>query len=117
MEAVLGTSYAVFFGLTVCIMGFAAYMTGQALANNWNSVHQVIGYVLLLGCADRFLAFALFEGVLLSPVAYLIDTAVLMAIALFAYRTTKARKLVSQYPWLYEADGLFSWREKRAGSD
>lgn len=113
MESVLGTSLTVFFGLTVCIMGFAAYMTGQALANNWHSVYQVVGYALLLGVADRFLSFALFEGALLSMSAYLVDAAVLMAIALIAFRTTKARKLVSQYPWLYEPDGIFSWREKR----
>jgi hypothetical protein len=25
---------------------------------------------------------------------------------------TKARKMVCQYPWLYERSGLFSWRDR-----
>jgi hypothetical protein len=25
---------------------------------------------------------------------------------------TQARKMVKQYPWLYERSGLFSWRER-----
>ena len=29
MESLLGTSIGVFVGLTLCVMGFAAYMTGQ----------------------------------------------------------------------------------------
>ena len=29
-----------------------------------------------------------------------------------AYQVTRARWMVTQYPWLYERAGLFSWREK-----
>jgi hypothetical protein len=49
---------------------------------------------------------------LLSPAAYLIDTATLAAIALLAWRLGRARKMVSQYPWLYERVGWLSWRAK-----
>jgi hypothetical protein len=35
MESLLGTTLPVFIGMTVFVMGFAAFMTGQALANTW----------------------------------------------------------------------------------
>ncbi len=73
---------------------------------------QVVFYCLLLGLGARFLIFSLFEGKLLSLSGYLIDAGVLVAIGLFAYRLTQARKMVSQYPWIYERAGLLGWREK-----
>ena len=112
MTDILGTGLPVLIGLKVVIMMFAAFMTGQALANTWRPVWQAIFYAVLLGFADRFLTFALFEGELLSLTGYVIDTVVLIAIALFAYRLGRARKMVSQYPWLYDRVGLFGWREK-----
>jgi len=114
MEAWLGSTPAVFFTVTVVVMGFAAFMTGQALAGTWKPVWQVVFYCLLLGFGARFLTFSLFDGVLLSLSGYLIDVAVLIAIGLFAYRLTRARKMASQYPWVYERAGLLGWREKPA---
>lgn len=112
MEELLGARLGVFLGLTVCVMGFAAYATGQALANTWKPLWHAVLYAVLLGFGDRFLGFALFEGELLSPSGYLIDTAVLVAIALLGYRLNLARKMVRQYPWLYQRSGPFSWRRK-----
>lgn len=114
MEALLGTSVGVFVGVTVGVMGFAAYMTGQALANTWKPMWQPIVYGALLGAGARFLIYALFGGKLLSLSGYLIDSTALMLIGLFAYRVTQARKMVTQYPWLYEQAGLFGWRQKGA---
>ncbi len=108
----LDAPLSVFIGLTVFGMGFAAFMLGQALGRTWKPAGHVVGYVLLLGLGDRFLAFALFQGKLLSLTGYLADTAVLAAIALIAFRATRAHRMVSQYPWLYRQDGLFNWREK-----
>ncbi len=113
MVDILGTSFGVFIGLTVAIMGFAAYMTGQALGNSWKPVWQVVVYCVLLGFADRFLTFALFDGVLLSVTGYLVDTAVLTAIGLLAFRLSRVRRMVGQYPWLYERVGPFGWRNRR----
>jgi hypothetical protein len=110
--SVLGNSLGVYVGLTVCLMGFAAFMTGQAIAATWKPAWHCIAYALLLGLADRFLAYALFAGHLLSPAAYLIDTATLLGIALLAWRLARVRKMVSQYPWLYERAGLLSWRAR-----
>ncbi len=112
MEPILGTSVGVFLGVTVALMGFVAFMTGQALANTWKPMWHSVVYVVLLGFADRFLTFALFGGQLLSLSGYLIDTAVLVVITLFAFRISQARKMVSQYPWLYGRAGLFGWRRK-----
>lgn len=112
MEALLGNSLGVFVGVTLCVMGFAAFMTGQALAVTWKPAWHAIAYAVMLGFADRFLAFSLFGGPLLSLPAYLIDTAALIAIALLAYRMARVRKMVSQYPWLYERAGVFAWRDK-----
>ncbi len=107
---ILDAPLPVFIGLTVIGMGFAAVMIGQALALAWKPAWQVVGYGLLLGMGDRFLTFALFQGKLLSFTGYLADTAVLVAIALVAFRINRAYRMVSQYPWLYRRDGLFNWR-------
>ena len=107
MEVLLGTSLGVFIGLTVFIVGFAAWMTGQALAITWKPVWHAVIYCLLLGCADRFLTFGLFEGELLSISGYLIDTTVLIAIALTSFRYNRVKAMVRQYPWLYRRHGPF----------
>jgi hypothetical protein len=107
----LGTSWGVFIGVVVILFGFAALMTGQALAQTWRPWWHAVPYSLLLGLGARFFVWALFEGKLLL-VAWLIDAAVLLAIASLAWRVTRVHKMVSQYPWLYERAGVFSWREK-----
>lgn len=112
MEAVLGTSLPVFIGVTFILSGFAAYMTGQALATTWRPARQVFLYSVLLGFADRFLTWALFQGQLLSLSGYLIDTLVIFVITLLSYRLTLARRMTAQYPWIYERAGPFAWREK-----
>ena len=117
MEALVGTSWPVFIGITVIIMGFASFMTGQAVAKTWQPMWQVVVYSILLGGADRFLVFALFEGELFHFGGYIIDTLVLMAIGALGYRLTLARNMVGQYPWLYERNGPLGWREKVRNPD
>jgi hypothetical protein len=112
MEALLGTTLPVFIGVTFGLSGFAAYMTGQALATTWRPVSQVILYSLLLGLADRFLTWALFQGELLSLSGYLIDTFVIFVITWLSFRLTLVRRMTAQYPWVYERAGLFTWRER-----
>lgn len=105
-------SATAFFLFTVIIAGGAAYMSGRAMAAKWRSPYQAIFYMLLLGLADRFFHFALFEGELLSIQYYLVDTLILIAITLIAYRLTRVQQMVSQYPWLYVKKGPFAWAEK-----
>ncbi|RLA36665.1 MAG: hypothetical protein DRR03_03620 [Gammaproteobacteria bacterium] len=110
MEALLGTSLNVFIGLTVVIVGFIAWVTGRALAITWKPAWHVAIYCLLLGLADRFLTFGLFQGELLSLSGYLIDTTVLVTIALVSFRFNRISALVKQYPWIYRRRGLFTLR-------
>jgi len=112
MVSILGTDWSVFIGITVVLMGFASAITGQALANTWRPMWQVVPYCLLLGGADRFLTWGLFQGELLLLSGYVIDSLVLMGIAALTYRVTLARKMVTQYPWIYRRTSLFTWREK-----
>jgi ABC-type uncharacterized transport system permease subunit len=112
MEQLLGTSLPVYLGVVVVIIGFATFMTGQALANTWKRAWQVVVSCILLAFASRFLVFALYQGELLSISGYLIDAVVLNGIGLFAFFLTRARRMVRQYPWLYERAGLFGWRPR-----
>ena len=112
MQEVLGNSLSVFIALTLVVMGFSAFMTGVGLAATWRPMWQAFPYCILLGLTDRFLAWSLFGGELLLLSGYLIDTTVLILICLFAYRATQARKMVTQYPWLYERSGILNWRSK-----
>lgn len=105
-------SFLVFLILTVFIAGGAAVMAGRTLAQKWRSPLHPVFYMVLLGFADRFFHFALFEGSLLSIQFYLVDTLVLIAITLISYRLTFVRQMISQYPWLYVRSGPFAWAEK-----
>lgn len=105
------TSAAVFIGLTLVLFGGCAFMTGQALAVTWRPWPLALPYAALLGAADRFLGFALFGGELLSLAGWLLDGAILAAIALAAYRLTRARRMETQYPWLYRRTSPFTWTE------
>lgn len=115
--------------LTLILFGGAACLMGNAIADTWRPWWQNVTYSFLLAVADQFLGFALFDGPFfvdslvssdgmpLGPalVEYLFDAVVLSAISLLAYRVTLARKMVSQYPWLYERAGLLGWRAKNPG--
>lgn len=114
MESILGVSISVYIGLTVFLFGFSAYMTGQVLAMTWRPFWQVIVYTILLGFADRFLTYSLFQGELVSLTGYLWDTATLMLIGLLSFRFNRTTKMVAQYPWLYERTSPFTWREKES---
>ena len=114
MQELLGTSLGVFIGLTVIITGGAAIMTGRALADGWKSPWLVVAACFGLAIANRFLIYALFEGPLLHLMGFLLNYAVIAALALIAYRVTAVHKMVSQYPWLYERSSPFSWKAKGA---
>ena len=103
---------AVFGVFTVLIMGGAGFLTGQAVASTWRPLWQAVVYSFLLGMADRFLVFALFDGALLSLPGLLLDTTVIMIVCLIGYRVTKVAKIVSQYPWLYERTGYFTLQSR-----
>jgi CHASE2 domain-containing sensor protein len=109
VSGLLGTAPGVFLGLHVILLGAAAFMTGQAVAGTWRPAWQAVLYGLLLGLVARFLTWSLFDGELLSLSGYLCDAVVLVGIALFAFRVTQVRKMVTQYPWLYRRKGLLGY--------
>jgi hypothetical protein len=107
-----GTTPTVTIVLTLIFMGGCAVMTGRGLAGTWRPLWQVAPYALLLGAADRFLIYALFDGQLLSVTGFILDTLILLAIAALSHQGTKARRMVSQYPWLYESAWGVGWRKR-----
>ena len=112
IQSLLGTSLGVFVGLTVIIIGGTAIMTGRALADGWKPPWQVVAACFGLALADRFLVYALFGGELLSLSGFIIDFVVITALALIAHRLTLVHKMVAQYPWRYERESLWTYREK-----
>jgi hypothetical protein len=98
--------------VTGLIGGGAAWLAGRAIAETWRPFAHVIGYMLLLGAAVRFVHFALFEATLLSLPSYAVDTLYLLAVGSLAWRITRVNQMVRQYPWLYERDGLLAWRAR-----
>jgi len=114
MVDVLGTSLPIFVAVTVFIMGGAACLTGQALAATWRPLAHLFLYCFLLGLTDRFLVWSLFQGELSSLSGFLVDTLLITGFAFVAYRITRVSKMVNQYPWLYERNGLWRYRPKAA---
>jgi hypothetical protein len=110
MEALLGTTWDVWVGITLVLTGGASFMTGQAIARTWRPLWQVVAYGLLLAVVSRFFVYALFDGYMLLVSGYLIDLAGLLAIGLFAFRINRVQMIVNQYPWLYKRTGLFGFR-------
>jgi hypothetical protein len=103
------------FVLVTCLMGgWAAWMTGRAMAVTWQPYPLLAVYLLLLAGAVRFIHYALFEGTLLSLHYYLVDAAVVVLIGSLGFRYTRARQMTTQYRWLYERTGPLTWRERRS---
>ena len=109
MEAWIGTSWPVFVGLTVVLVGGASALAGRAMARNWKPAWHVVLAALGLAVADRFLVYALFEGELLHPWGFLISWAVQAAIGLLSWHVTRVEVTVRQYPWLYRKTSPFSY--------
>ncbi|HEY8567201.1 MAG TPA: hypothetical protein VIL65_17010 [Beijerinckiaceae bacterium] len=105
-------SFFLFALITVLMGGWAAWMTGRAMAITWKPFWQLLLYLLLLAGAVRFIHYALFQGTLVSLHYYLVDAAVVLAIGIVGFRATRARQMTTQYRWLYERTGPLSWREK-----
>jgi len=111
--------------IQICISGFVVFggfalMSGQAIARTWRPWTQCIGYGLLLSLGARLVEFVLFIGRAQNLDAYILEnlgftvvnTAYLIGACILAHRLTLTRMMVTQYPWLYERAGLFTWRAK-----
>ena len=95
--------------LTVILAGGCAVMSGRSVSQSWQPVSQLMVYMVLLGLAVRFLHWGLFRGTLVSPYYYIVDTAVVILIAVASYRHKRASMMTGQYFWLFKRTGPFSW--------
>jgi hypothetical protein len=102
--------------ITVVLVGLGALATGYALANSWKPIWQVWIYCVLLAGVDRFFIWGLGDGNALSPSGFVIDLVYLLIVGSLTFWATRAGKMVSQYPWMYERAGPIAWRRK-SGSD
>jgi branched-chain amino acid transport system ATP-binding protein len=103
-------SMVVLFNLV--LVGPAAFATGQGVGSTWRPFRQVVLYSALLSMGLRFFDYALAGGELWSIGGFFLGWAVQFAIAAFAYRLTRVRQMVRQYPWLYQRKGLLGWEER-----
>jgi hypothetical protein len=112
--------------LTFIMFGGGGFLMGQAIGETWRPWWQILPYGALLAIGNQFLGFALFHGPFVvdslvstnaqplgeAILEYLLEATVIIFFGLFAYRLTQARKMVSQYPWLYERKGPLGWKDK-----
>ena len=108
----LGDTLTVVLVFNFLLAGPAAFATGNGLALTWRPWPQLVAYAALLSAAVRFFDYALLNGELLSAGGFVLTWAIQVAIAAFAYRLTRVRQMVRQYPWLYARKGLLGWEER-----
>ena len=93
-------SLGVFLLVTVFLGGGAAWLTGRAIAQTWRPWWSIVAYMLMLGCAVRFIHFALFGGTLVSAHFYVVDTGVAILLASLGFRATRRHQMARQYAFL-----------------
>jgi hypothetical protein len=98
--------------VTLILGGGAAWLAGRSLARSWEPAWKAALWMLPLAAAVRFIHFALFSGSLLTLHYYLVDLAILVALALAGHRATLTGQMVRQYEWLYQRAGPFGWRAR-----
>lgn len=87
----------IFLLVTIAMGASTAYVSGKAIAETWRPFWHALFYALLIGCAVRFIHFALFEERLLSLGNYIIDCIVLFVATAAGYSVTRRRQLIEQY--------------------
>jgi hypothetical protein len=112
MADLLGGSLASFLGVGIGLFGLAAWATGQAIAESWSPLWPVFPAALGLTLAERFLDWGLFGGDPRSVGGFLLVLATMCVVAMSAWRATRARQMVRQYPWLFRREGVFGWRRR-----
>ena len=107
-------SLGVFLLVSVLMGGGAAWLAGRAIASTWRPWWHVAFYMLILGAAVRFIHFALFEGTLLSPQFYIVDTIVCLIFGFLGFRATRAAQMTTQYSWINDRAGFLRWARRSA---
>ena len=102
----------IFVVLTLILGGGAAFLAGRGLAMKWRPIWMPVLAMVPLTLGLRFLHYALFGANLTSLHYLVLEFVILLAFCLLGYRTTIAKKMVRQYPWLYEQASPLGWRSK-----
>ena len=84
----------------------AAFATGRSFAASWSPRLLVLPAMLILGAGVQFLHYALFQEDLLSLHYYLVTLIILLAAAFYAYQSTRATQMATQYSWAFQKSGL-----------
>jgi hypothetical protein len=100
--------------VTVVMGGAAAWQMGRSIAQTWRPFSRLFLYAALLTLAVRFIHFALFQGTLTSAQYFLVDYAVVLALAALGWRKRRAEQMASQYAFSFTSAGPFGWRRKAA---
>jgi hypothetical protein len=108
----LGDTFATVMVFNFILVGPASFATGQGLAQTWRPWPYLVGYTALLSAVLRFFDYALMNGDLWSVGGFLLGWSIQFILAAFAYRLTRVRQMVRQYPWLYSRKGLLGWEER-----
>jgi hypothetical protein len=108
-------SLGVFFLVSVCMGGGAAWLAGRAIAATWRPWWHIALYTLLLTLAVRFLHYALFDSAFLSLYYYLVDYAVCLAFGLLGFRLMRVSQMVTRYGWINQRTGMLRWRRRNQG--
>lgn len=105
---------------TIVVFCFFGFMTGQGLAETWRPRWMIVLYGVLLALGARLSMLVLFSrhagGLGREAIEFVVLSVIIAGCTALAFRLTRARTMVRQYPWLYERNGLFSWREKQQGA-
>ena len=102
----------IFLVMTVFFGGGAAFLAGRGLASKWRPLWMPVLAMVPLTLGLRFLHYALFGEELASLQYLVVDFIILLALCLLGYRMTIAKKMVRQYPWMYEPAGPLGWKSK-----
>jgi hypothetical protein len=108
----LGDTLGIVLMFNFVLAGPASFTAGHGVAITWRPWRQLVLYSALISMGLRFFDYALAGGDLWSIGGFVLGWVVQFAIAAFAYRLTRARQMVRQYPWLYERKGLLGWEER-----
>lgn len=112
---IIDTNPTVFIIFSLIMMGFIAFLSGKAIAENWKSPFFILVNTVLIGFADRFFTYALFEGQLLNWQTYIAHCLIYLIIMYISYRIMLTNKMVKQYPWIYKKSYLLWWTKKGNG--
>jgi len=96
----------------IVLLAIAAMLTGRAMAETWRPGWQIVPVALTLAATHRFLLYALFGARFFSAGGVVIAALLLGLFTAASYYRARARKMIRQYPWLYEHSGPFGWRAK-----